>query len=58
MVIRLRYGLDGRGRECTLEEVARQFSVSRERIRHLEVRALRRLRSGEEGTLLRRYMEN
>jgi RNA polymerase primary sigma factor len=57
-VIRLRYGLDGRGRECTLEEVARQFSVSRERIRHLEVRALRRLRSGEEGLLLRRYMEN
>ncbi len=42
-VLRLRFGLeDGRGR--TLEEVGRQFEVTRERIRQIEAKALRRLR--------------
>ncbi|MCL0095481.1 RNA polymerase sigma factor RpoD [Dehalococcoidia bacterium] len=43
-VLRLRFGLeDGRGR--TLEEVGREFEVTRERIRQIEAKALRRLRS-------------
>jgi RNA polymerase primary sigma factor len=42
-VIRMRYGLDGGGSQ-TLSEVGRRFSISRERVRQLEVRALRRLR--------------
>jgi RNA polymerase primary sigma factor len=42
-VLRLRFGLeDGRGR--TLEEVGREFEVTRERIRQIEAKALRRLR--------------
>ena len=42
-VIRMRYGLDD-GVGCTLEEVGQRFSVSRERIRQIEVQALRKLR--------------
>jgi len=42
-VLRLRYGLDD-GRPCTLEEVGREFDVTRERIRQIEAKALRKLR--------------
>ena len=42
-VIRMRYGLDD-GVGCTLEEVGQRFSVTRERIRQIEVQALRKLR--------------
>ena len=42
-ILRLRFGLDG-GREHTLEEVGRIFRVTRERVRQIEARALRRLR--------------
>ena len=42
-VLRLRYGLDD-GRPCTLEEVGREFGVTRERIRKIEAKALRKLR--------------
>jgi RNA polymerase primary sigma factor len=55
-VLRLRYGLDGAGREYSLEEAARALAVSRERARQLEVRALRRLRREEVGATLRRYV--
>ncbi len=43
-VIRMRFGI-GYDREHKLEEIARQFNLSRERIRQIETRALRRLRS-------------
>ena len=42
-VLRLRFGLDD-GRERTLEEVGREFNVTRERIRQIEMKALRKLR--------------
>ena len=42
-VLRLRFGLDD-GRPRTLEEVGRQFNVTRERIRQIEAKALRKLR--------------
>jgi RNA polymerase primary sigma factor len=45
-VIRMRFGI-GYDREHKLEEIARQFNLSRERIRQIEVQALRRLRSPE-----------
>lgn len=43
-ILRLRFGLDG-GRSYTLEEIGEQFGVSRERIRQLEARALKRMRA-------------
>lgn len=42
-VIRMRYGLDG-GKSMTLEEIGNRFSVTRERIRQIEARALHKLR--------------
>ncbi|MBR4500842.1 MAG: RNA polymerase sigma factor RpoD [Clostridia bacterium] len=43
MVLRLRFGLDD-GRQRTLEEVGKEFKVTRERIRQIEAKALRKLR--------------
>jgi RNA polymerase primary sigma factor len=51
-VIRMRFGI-GYDREHKLEEIARQFNLSRERVRQIEVRALRRLRSPESSHRLR-----
>lgn len=42
-IVRMRFGLDGSGRPKTLEEVGRECSVTRERIRQIESKALRRL---------------
>jgi RNA polymerase primary sigma factor len=50
-VIRLYFGLDG-GREHTLEEIGSMFGVTRERVRQLRDRALKRLREGEVGVAL------
>lgn len=50
-VIRLYFGLDG-GREHTLEEIGTMLGVTRERIRQLRDRALKRLRDGEVGRAL------
>lgn len=51
-VIRMRFGI-GCDREHKLEEIARQFNLSRERIRQIEAQALRRLRSPESSHRLR-----
>jgi RNA polymerase primary sigma factor len=50
-VLRLYFGLDG-GREHTLEEIGALLGVTRERIRQLRDRALKRLREGDEGVAL------
>ena len=44
-IIRMRFGLDGTGQPKTLEEVGRNWNVTRERIRQLETKALRRLQT-------------
>ena len=53
-VIRLYYGLDG-NREHTLEEIGNMLGVTRERVRQLRDRALKRLREGEMGTALESF---
>ncbi len=50
-VLRLYFGLDG-GKEHTLEEIGMLFGVTRERVRQLRDRALKRLREGEAGQAL------
>ncbi len=42
-IIRMRFGLDGTGKPKTLEEVGKQFHVTRERVRQIESKAIRRL---------------
>jgi RNA polymerase primary sigma factor len=56
-VLQLRYGLDGTGRPHTLEEVARRFKLTRERIRQIESRALRKMRSPDRSNTLKDFME-
>jgi RNA polymerase primary sigma factor len=56
-VIRLRFGLDREGRERTLEEVGEDFQVTRERIRQIEVKALRKLRHPSRARVLRNFIE-
>jgi RNA polymerase sigma factor (sigma-70 family) len=55
-VIRMRYGLDD-GRPKTLEEIGRRFSVTRERIRQIEGRALHKLRQPYRNHSVRCYMK-
>jgi RNA polymerase primary sigma factor len=50
-VLRLYFGLDG-GREHTLEEIGGMLGVTRERVRQLRDRALKRLREGQVGRAL------
>ena len=54
-VIRLRFGI-GCEREYTLEEIGQEFDVTRERIRQIEVMALRQLRAPERARRLRALM--
>ncbi len=56
-VIRLRFGLDIEGRERTLEEVGQDFQVTRERIRQIEVKALRKLRHPSRARVLKNFIE-
>jgi len=56
-VIRLRFGLDIEGRERTLEEVGADFQVTRERIRQIEVKALRKLRHPSRARVLKNFIE-
>lgn len=54
-VLKLRFGLDD-GRTRTLEEVGKEFNVTRERIRQIEAKALRKLRHPSRSKKLRDYM--
>lgn len=55
-VLRLRFGLDD-GRARTLEEVGREFKVTRERIRQIEAKALRKLRHPSRSRKLKDYLD-
>src|SRR5699024_1523506 len=55
-VLRLRFGLDD-GRARTLEEVGKEFDVTRERIRQIEAKALRKLRHPSRSKKLKDYLD-
>ena len=55
-VLRLRFGLDD-GRQRTLEEVGKEFDVTRERIRQIEAKALRKLRHPSRSRKLKDYLD-
>ncbi|HPD88342.1 MAG TPA: RNA polymerase sigma factor RpoD [Oscillospiraceae bacterium] len=55
-VLRLRFGLDD-GRSRTLEEVGKEFNVTRERIRQIEAKALRKLRHPSRSKKLRDFLD-
>lgn len=56
-VLRLRYGLDD-GRPRTLEEVGKEFNVTRERIRQIEAKALRKLRHPSRSKRLKDFIDS
>ena len=56
-VLRLRFGLED-GRTRTLEEVGKEFNVTRERIRQIEAKALRKLKHPTRSKRLRDFMDN
>ena len=55
-VLKLRFGLED-GRARTLEEVGKEFDVTRERIRQIEAKALRKLRHPSRSKKLKDYLE-
>jgi len=55
-ILQLRYGLED-GRARTLEEVGKEFNITRERIRQIEVKALRKLRHPSRSRKLKDYLE-
>ena len=55
-VLKLRFGLED-GRARTLEEVGKEFNVTRERIRQIEAKALRKLRHPSRSRKLRDFLE-
>ena len=55
-VLRLRYGIDD-GKPRTLEEVGKEFNVTRERIRQIEAKALRKLRHPSRSKKLKDFLE-
>lgn len=55
-VVRLRFGLDD-GKTRTLEDVGKEFNVTRERIRQIEAKALRKLRHPSRSKRLKDYLD-
>ena len=55
-VLRLRFGLED-GRQRTLEEVGKEFNVTRERIRQIEAKALRKLRHPQRSKKLKDFLD-
>jgi RNA polymerase primary sigma factor len=56
-VIKMRFGLDAQGEEHTLEQVGEDFNVTRERIRQIEAKALKKLRHPSRVRLLKPFTE-
>jgi len=56
-ILRLRFGIGADG-EHTLEEVGERFRVTRERIRQIEAKALRKLRHPLRGRVLKTFVDN
>ena len=56
-VVKMRFGLEGDGSPQTLEEVGRHFRVTRERIRQIEAKAMKKLRCPDHSRFLREYAE-
>jgi RNA polymerase primary sigma factor len=56
-IIRMRFGLDD-GNDHTLEEVGQTFAVTRERIRQIEAKALRKLRHSSRSGRFRIFLES
>ena len=56
-VIKMRFGLGNSGSEHTLEEVGQHFAVTRERIRQIEAKALRKLRHPSRSRKLKAFLE-
>uniref|UniRef100_A0A7S0G1C7 RNA polymerase sigma-70 domain-containing protein n=1 Tax=Rhodosorus marinus TaxID=101924 RepID=A0A7S0G1C7_9RHOD len=56
-VVRMRYGLDD-GRMKTLDEIGRMFCVSKERVRQIETKAIRKLRHPYRSAVLRDFLQH
>ena len=56
-IIRMRFGI-GMNKDNTLEEVGQRFSVTRERIRQIEAKALRKLKHPSRSRKLRSFLDN
>lgn len=57
LVLILRHGLDGK-EELTLQQIGEYYGVTRERIRQLEARAIRKLRNSPAVDFLKEYLED